>query len=370
MKLQRLIITCGGTGGHFYPGLSLARTFAERGGSVLLLLSGIHAARQKAIAEKNGIRALTLPEMPSPGFRHPLRAFRFLRGLFGGTLQARREIRAFRPDALLGMGSFASLPAIFAARLLRCPIFLHDGNARIGKANRFLSRQARFLGTAFPAVNANRCRCPVACTGLPLRPELLQTPLAAAEARRALADRFGIPLEPNRTTILIFGGSQGAQALNQRVPEALFLLRDIPFQVLHLSGPGKFDDAKAVYANAPFPALVLPATEEMALFYAAADLVVSRSGGSTVAELAQFGKPTLLIPYPYAAEDHQTDNARHFAAAGAVIPNARCTADHLTALLREFLQSPEKRDRCASAAAALARPDASDALLQAIEQHI
>ena len=370
MKLKRLAISCGGTGGHFYPGLSVARQLAADGGEVLLLLSGVHARHQQEVARSFGIEAMTLPWMPAPGLRRPLRTLRFCRGLAGGIPAAVLRLRSFRPDALLGMGSFASLPPVLAAKLLRIPIFLHDGNARIGRANRFLSRWAKFQGTAFPPVNAGSCRCPVACTGLPLRPELLLPPPARREALRELREKFGAPLEPERTTVLIFGGSQGAQSLNINLPEALKQLPDKNFQVLHLTGPDKFDAVREVYSDADFPVLVLPATEEMQLFYAAADLVVSRAGGSTVAELAQFGKPALLVPYPYAAENHQYENAQYLAAAGMVLDNRECTPERLIQLLDNFLTSPDHLAQCAAAAAARACPRAGEQLLEAISERL
>lgn len=243
MKLQKLAITCGGTGGHFYPGLSIARAQQERGGEVLLLLSGVNSLRQREIAESYRVPAEVLPQMPSP--RGIGSAARFLRGLAGGTLLAGRSLAGFRPQAVLGMGSFASLPALLAAKFRGIPVYLHDGNARIGKANRLLSRCARFLGTAFPAVNADRCRCEVGTIGMPVRPEL--EAMAGVGRDRAVAGLnrlFGSNLVPELPVILIFGGSQGASIFNSVLPRALNRLGRRDFQVLHLSGPAKFDEVR------------------------------------------------------------------------------------------------------------------------------
>lgn len=369
MNLHRLVITCGGTGGHFYPGLSTARVFQEEcGGEVLLLLSGVNSAKQRASAEAAGIRAVELPEMPSPG-HSPVRAFRFLCGLAGGYLAARRELKAFRPEAFLGMGSFASLPAFFAAKRLHIPCFLHDGNARIGKANRWLSRGAELLATAFPPVNADSCHCPVLTTGMPVRPELVRdVGITREEAFAGLNRAFGRDFDPARPTILIFGGSQGARIFNVICPEALKALNRSDFQVLHLAGPARLDEALAAYEGAEFPHLVLPGSEKMELFLGAADLVLSRSGGSTVAELALFGRSAVLIPYPFAAEGHQRDNAEFLAAAEAAlrIDNAEFTPERAGELFRGFLANPAAWAERGRRAAALARPRATRELIEEI----
>ncbi len=368
---RKLVITCGGTGGHFYPGLSVARRHRENGGDVLLLLSGVNAAAQRATAESFGIPAIELPTMPSPGRLHPLRWWRFGRGLLRGMLQARRELRRFAPDAVLGMGSFASVPVLAAAYWGRIPIFLHDGNARIGRANRWLSRVACFLGTAFPAVNADQCRCPVDCTGMPLRPELLRAEsgdkFAAIER---LNTRFGSHFRGDLPTLLIFGGSQGAATLNRNFPAALRQLGVADVQVIHLAGPAKLEEVRNAYTGVPFRVLALDACEEMAMLYTAADLVIARSGGSTTAEIALFGKPAVLIPYPYAAEGHQWDNARCLVAAGAAeaVNNADCTVGCAASLIGAFLDNPDEWREKGRRALTLARPRATDVLLERIFQ--
>ncbi|WP_294507389.1 UDP-N-acetylglucosamine--N-acetylmuramyl-(pentapeptide) pyrophosphoryl-undecaprenol N-acetylglucosamine transferase [uncultured Victivallis sp.] len=365
MKLERLAITCGGTGGHFYPGLSVARKLRDEGGEALLLLSGVNAPHQKDIAESFGVSAVALPRMPSP--RGIGSGVAFGSGALGGVCASLRELKRFRPQALLGMGSFTSLPPILAAHLLRIPVFLHDGNARIGKANRFFSSRAKLLATAFPACNADKCRCEVLVTGMPLRPELEAAAGISREAAEAELERiFGVKLEAGIPTILVFGGSQGAAIFNAAVPAALKRLESRRrFQVLHLAGPGKFETTKKAYGDVPFPLLLLESSGRMELFLGAADLVVCRSGGSTVAELARFGKAAVLIPYPYAAEHHQDDNARVLEAAGGaeLLPNAECSPERLEQLFDRLLASPETLAERGARAAECAVPDAAGRLL-------
>ena len=208
MKLTCLAITCGGTGGHFYPGLSIARVFQRQDGEVLLLLSGVNSEKQREIAESYGVPAVVLPRMPSP--KH---ARQFAAGLAGGVTGAYRELGKFRPQALLGMGSFASFPAIFAARLRGIPCFLHDGNARIGKANRLLSRQAKVLATAFPPVNGGNSKAKrTVVTGMPVRPELeAEAGISKEEAVAGLNRAFDAGLKPDLPTVLRQPGGERLQ---------------------------------------------------------------------------------------------------------------------------------------------------------------
>lgn len=364
--LERLAVTCGGTGGHFFPGLAAAVAAEKRGVPVLLLLSGVNAARQCAIAAEHGIRAVELPRMPSPS--SPGRIFAFGSGAIRGLLRARRELRSFRPQAMLGMGSFASAPALLAARSCGIPYVLHDGNARIGRANRIFSRRGGVVATAFPAVNADACRGRVIVTGMPLRAELVA---AAAEWDKAKAiarlnERFGASLQPDCFTVLVTGGSQGAAKLNEVVPRVLAAADPAALQVLHLAGRGKAEAARAAYGESPVRRIVIESTSEMALFLAAADLAFSRSGGSTVAELALFGTPAVLVPYPYAAEGHQRDNALFFTGhgGGILIDNADLTADAVRGALAkppEFWREASRRAR------ELARPRAAEELLDEID---
>ena len=326
-----LVITCGGTGGHFFPGLSIAREQMRRGGKVLLLLSGKNSVAQSAIAQEYNIPCEVLKNMPSPSIKHPLNCWRFATGFFSGLAKAKKILKKEKPQAVLGMGSFASLPVIWAAKSLRLPIFLHDGNARIGKANRILSRYAKVLATAFPAVNSNKVRCKCVVSGMPVRPELKLESLNKVEAIKALNGQFDGLLEADYFTVLLFGGSQGARKLNNVFGEAMNRLaaKYGNVQLIHLSGSGEFDAMAKFHAEAKYPVLLLASLGEMHLAYNAADLVIARSGGSSVAEINAFGKYAVLVPYPFAAELHQDDNANYLKTLGAaeIIKNDLLTAD-------------------------------------------
>lgn len=368
MNMERLLVTCGGTGGHFYPGLSVARTFQAAGKKVLIILSGVNSAAQAAIAESFGIKAVVLPPMPSPR-QAP---FNFLRGYFSGIKAAKQVIKEFAPQALLGMGSFAMLPVAKAAKACKVPLFLHDGNAFVGKANRYFSRNALAMGVAFPAANSSSCRCPVFHVGMPLRPELLQfAAMSKQEAIAALNQLFDLKLDPEVPTLLVTGGSQGAAIFNETVPEALKKLSG-KIQVLHLAGKGKLTDTAAHYRGMDIPLLLLEKHESMELFMAAADVVISRSGGSTVAELALFGKAAILVPYPYAANDHQRFNAAYLTGSGAgeMVDNSEFTVEKAASMLQDFLDNPEKWQKYSRNAAKMAHPEAAQAMLDLIAGRI
>ena len=366
MKQEHCYISCGGTGGHFYPGLSIARELQKQNKEVTLLLSGVNSASQSQIARSYGIRSLVLPKMPSPG-KNPLRWLQFLLGLAGGFWKTFGRFLKERPKALFVMGSFASAPAAAAAFILRVPLYLHDGNARIGKANRMLSRQAKVLCTAFPAVNADKCRCPVICTGMPLRQELEEkSRITKEEAIADLNAEYQCALKADLFTVLIFGGSQGAATLNKNIPAALKNLKGPSFQVIHLTGKGKLAETEEIYRDTEFPKLLLESSPRMELFLGSADLVFSRSGGSSVAELALFGKSAVLIPYPYAAEGHQEDNARHYVQSGAgeMISDKELTPAKAEEVLLRYLNDPELLKAKSANALKSACPGAAAAFLK------
>lgn len=357
---EYIVITCGGTGGHFYPGLSIARTQQSRGKKVLLLLSGKNSGEQKKIAEKFNIPCKTLPNMPSPSVKHPASCWKFLKGLFAGTAKAKAILKTEQPGAVLGMGSFAELPVIWAAKSLHLPIFLHDGNARIGKANRVLSRFAQVLATAFPAVNANTVHCKCVVSGMPIRPELKAENLSKAEAVNALNGKFKSTLESENFTVLLFGGSQGARKLNEVFGRAIRELakKYSNIQLIHLTGAGEFEAVSKFHADTGCPVLLLPSLAEMHWAFQAADLVISRSGGSTVAELNAFGKYAVVVPYPFAAELHQDDNADYLVTLGAAekVNNSDLTKN----LAMEILERLYKQKDIAETGKKSIRSDAWD----------
>jgi UDP-N-acetylglucosamine--N-acetylmuramyl-(pentapeptide) pyrophosphoryl-undecaprenol N-acetylglucosamine transferase len=371
MQLEKIIISSGGTGGHFYPGLSIARQFKDDGGQVLLLLSGTNGIKQCEIAKSFGIDAVALPKMPSPNSIKNLFSFAF--GLVAGFIISLIKILSFKPNAIIGMGAFTQAPIVTAAWVLRKKIFLHDGNVKIGKANRIFSKIATFLGAGFPPVNGDKVKCPIENVGMPVRMEIEKfAQITKEEAIAKLNDKFNLDFEPEKPVVLITGGSQGAQIFNEVIPLALANLQMLDLQVLHLAGKGKTQSALDIYKNVPFKYCVLEETNNMELFYGAADFAICRSGGGTLSELAVFKVASLLIPYPYAAELHQDANADYFVANNAAIKldNNKLDANKVYSVLQEIFEDDQKLNQMRSNAAALAKLKAAKNFLNAIAQKL
>ncbi len=339
---RTLLVMAGGTGGHVFPGLAVADCLRRRGWRVVWL--GTRDGMEAGIVPRHG---------------YPMAWVRFagLRGKGPGALlllplrlaiacwQCGAALFRHRPDVALGMGGYVSFPGGLMAALLRRPLVIHEQNAVSGLTNKLLARLARRVLTGFPGVLPRGEWC-----GNPVRREIAALPDPATRYRR----RSG----PVR--LLVVGGSLGAAALNQVVPQALALLpeQERP-QVLHQSGAAHLETLRQAYAAAFVSAETVAFIEDMAAAYAEADLVVCRAGALTVAELAAAGVASVLVPYPHAVDDHQTANARFLAEGGAawLIPQAELTPLRLTALLQEARR--ESLLAMASKARALTRPDAA-----------
>ena len=323
--MKRVLIAAGGTGGHFYPGLVAAQELKARGWEPLLIMKKDDPARERL--ESAGLAYLEvdlvgLPRRFGPGL------IDFTAKLLSSLRLMSRVTRDFKPDLVVGMGGYLTFPAAYGAWRRGVPIALHESNAVLGLANAAALKFGASLFWGLPPVEGNG-----AVVGTPIRPALHKRK-DAQEARRALG------LEPNRKTLLVFGGSQGARAINNGVPTAM-KASGIDAQVLHLAGKGKSAETLAAYKSAGVTATVLDYLDDMASAYAAADVVVCRSGASTLAELAAQGKTAILVPYPHAAANHQDANARVFEKAGTAVRVAETElATKLGPAIADVLKSP------------------------------
>lgn len=304
---MHVLIAAGGTGGHLLPGLAAAKALRARGHTVHFLVK--QDGRSPAFLARAGFpsTAFHLEGLPR-GIRLSLLTYPFK--LFLAFRAARRTMRRETPAVFLGMGGYVSVPGGLAARVAGVPIVLHEQNTRAGLANRLLSRWARVVATSFERTEGLSSRVGRrAWTGLPLRPDL--TPRDPAAARRDLG------LDPAAPTLLVFGGSQGARALNRWTVSALNALPSIvSWQVIHLTGPADEETVRTAHARAGRRAFVKDFWSDMAVAYSAADAVVARAGANTVMELWRVGRPALLVPFPAATDDHQTANAQFLAERG------------------------------------------------------
>jgi len=304
---MRVLIAAGGTGGHLLPGVAAAKALRARGHVVHFLVKQDGRSPEFLAREGFPSTAFHFEGLPR---RWRVSLFTYPFKLFLAYRAARRTVRRESPDVFLGMGGYVSVPGGLAARAAGVPIVLHEQNTRAGLANRLLSRWARVVATSFERTEGLSPRVGRrAWTGLPLRPDL--TPLDPATARRDLG------LDPAAPTLLVFGGSQGARALNRWAVDALSAWSSAaPWQVIHLTGPVDEETVRAAHARAGRRAFVKAFWPNMAAAYSAADAVVARAGANTVMELWRVGRPALLVPFPSATDDHQTANAEFLAERG------------------------------------------------------
>jgi UDP-N-acetylglucosamine--N-acetylmuramyl-(pentapeptide) pyrophosphoryl-undecaprenol N-acetylglucosamine transferase len=314
MRTFRVALAGGGTAGHLFPGLAIARALEVHAGRSTTWLFGTGRVAEARGLAGSGVRLELLPAPRPPRRRAALAAFALRLGR--AWFAARRRLRALAPDVLIGLGGYASVAPGLAAHSLGIPLFLLEQNALPGKAVRLLAPRARrtFVPWEETATSlGERAACDV--LGNPVRAELWR---ARPEARYMLG------LRPEAPTLLVMGGSQGAQAINRAVRRALPQLasaggRSGRAQVIHLAGDDDVARLAAAYRAAGIRAHVTPFLADMGAAYAAADLALCRAGGTTIAELAACGLPAVLVPYPHAADDHQRANARAAARQGGAL---------------------------------------------------
>ena len=298
---MRMVIAGGGTGGHLFPGLALAEAVRERGGAVLLLGSGRRI--EKMALGKTPYPVRFLPAEGVAG-KSPVRKARALLKILLATQKAVGILRDFSPQVVFGVGGYASIPALLAAKLLGIKTAFHEQNALPGRANLFLSKIVDQIFVTFPSSVRYFPRQKVVLSGMPVRKEILKKH----------------PRLHRGTGLLVTGGSQGAHFLNRLFMDLAPRLKEIPgLYLIHQTGEKDLSAVKETYRRWGVEAEVKPFIEEMGLAYAQADLVVCRAGASTVAEVCRLRKPAVFIPYPYAVRDHQAENARVLVQAGGAL---------------------------------------------------
>lgn len=342
----KVTIIAGGTGGHVMPALAVARYLRQHGHHIHWLgtRAGIEA---RLVPQENfpisfidiqglrGKRAYTLLFAP----------FKILKAIY----QSYRVLAKERPNAVLCMGGYVSGPGAIAAWLLRCPIVLHEQNAIAGWTNRILANFARRIMVAFPRAFKARKTHNIIETGNPVRQDILNI----------LPPRDRLSSRQSEVRVLILGGSQGATKLNEVIPEALALLpiTERPL-IWHQTGKNNLQTTQKAYDNHEIKAQVSDFIQDMQEAYAWADIVICRSGALTIAEICAVGIPSILIPFPYAVDDHQTFNAKYLSDQGAafLLKQSALTPKGLSELLLDLIGHPQKRLAMAIASHALAKP--------------
>lgn len=358
--MRRLLVTGGGTGGHIYPALAVARAFLAASEERRVRFVGSRRGLESQLVPAGGIPFSALPIRGWRG-KGPLQRLLFLAELGVAVLGALAILLRERPEAVFATGSFASLPVLLAARLARRPLFLQEQNSVPGRVIRLFAGRASAVFIAYEAA-ARRlpARARTQLTGNPLREEFV-----ALSRRPRAADA------PRR--LLVFGGSRGAHSLNAAIAEALPLLaREFPLEALVQTGPAERDDVAAALSPLAPGVSVAAYLEDMPQRLAAADWVVCRAGAMTLAELTALGLPAVLVPFPHAVDDHQSANAQALVDAGAavLIPDRELDGDRLADTLASLWREPGREAAMAAASGALGRPDATATILAAMEKSL
>lgn len=350
MLHKRILIAAGGTGGHVYPALAVAENLRKKDAVILWL--GTETGLEARVVPANGYKLSTIHIKGLRGkglLRLLLAPFILLMALF----QAVKIIRRFKPSAVLGMGGYVSGPVGIAAWMLRVPLYIHEQNAVAGLTNRLLSPFAKLVMQGFP--NTFSASSKVMTTGNPVRSDIIQA------AKLSTDD---VSKSPNEICLLILGGSLGARALNRSLPPALKSLpADNNFQIWHQTGSQHLQQTQDIYRqNGLNEARVEAYIEDMAAAYKWADLVLCRAGALTLAELCVCGLASVLVPYPFAVDDHQSVNARFLSDSDAAIllPEPELQTDNLAALLSDLWQNRPRLRSMADKTRGLACFDASN----------
>ncbi len=355
--VKTLMVGGGGTGGHIYPAIAIAREYVARDKNRRAVFVGTERGLEKTIVPKAGFPV----EFISVGGLKGKAGLDLIRNIVRlplGFAQAFRLVGRYQPDVVLGVGGYSSGPVLLAAMLRGVPTIIHEQNAFPGLTNRLLARFVKGVDVAFAEAATRMKRPDAVVTGNPVRAEFLQP---RPEARGP------------RPRLLIFGGSQGSRTLNDAMTGALLFLSRLKdrLHIVHQTGPGELQKVQAAYrTSGAFPeARVVPYLDPIVDEIAAADLVVSRAGAMTIGELAAIGRPAIFVPFAAATNNHQELNARAVerAGGGIVITEAELTPEKLGAAINEIIGNPERTRQMGLAAGRLATPEATKKIVDSIE---
>ncbi|HVE72971.1 MAG TPA: undecaprenyldiphospho-muramoylpentapeptide beta-N-acetylglucosaminyltransferase [Thermoanaerobaculia bacterium] len=355
-----LMVAGGGTGGHIYPAIAIAREYLARDAARGVVFVGTEKGLEKTIVPKAGFPL----EFIDVGGLKGKGGLGLVRNVFRvpkGFIQAWRLIGKHKPSVVLGVGGYSSGPVLFAAKLRGVPTIVHEANAFPGLANRSLARFVTTVAVAFDEAGPRMKRKDAVVTGNPIRAEFFQT-----------ANRQ--PPTANRQRLVLFGGSQGSRILNDTMSAALLFLarHKDTLQIVHQTGPNELEKVKTAYRASAFAdtARVVPYLDPIVDEIAAADVVVCRAGAMTIGELAAIGRAAILVPFAAATNNHQELNARVVERAGGavVITEKELTPERLAGAIGDILGDPQRAARMGSAARTLAMPQATKTIVDLVEK--
>ena len=361
--IKKVIISGGGTGGHIYPAIAIANAIKATDPSIEILFVGALGKMEMEKVPKAGYEIIGLPisgikrELSLDNLSFPIKLTRSL-------LKARSIINSFKPDVAIGVGGFASGPLLMIASLMGIPTLIQEQNSYAGITNKLLAKRAKAICVAYPHMEAFFPKNKLKLTGNPVRSDILDV----EHKRQRAYEHFG--LQPNRKTLLVIGGSLGAKTINESIEAGLRLIIESGYQILWQTGKPYADKAKSAVDNLKTP--YVKASDfiyEMDLAYALADVVVSRAGALSVSELCLVAKPAILVPFPFASEDHQTKNAMSLVEQNAaLLVKDKDAKEELVQTALRLLQDTAKQRELSINIKKLAKPDAATDIAQAILQ--
>lgn len=367
-QLSRIVLTGGGTGGHIYPALALCRYLQKQYPNLEVLYIGTEKGLESTIVPKAG---LSFETINIQGIKRSLSLenLKTLWLLFNSTSKARQILKDFKPDIVIGTGGYVAAPVIYAAHKLGIPTIIHEQNSVVGLTNKWLSRYSDRIAVAFEDAFSDfkKYADKTILVGNPRGQEVIEEPVD----RNILKDQFD--LDPDKATVLIFGGSRGAPSINQAAFDAMNYWQDVPYQVIIATGTEHYDtfmqQAQLSYEDLPQNIKIVPYIDQMPTVFQAVDLVVCRSGATTLTELTALGIASILIPSPYVTNNHQEHNAKALADRGAaeMIYQAELTGETLSQKVEQLMINEEQRTNMAHLAYELGIRDANTRLDQQIQ---
>lgn len=366
-KKLKILITGGGTGGHIFPAIAVAQKLKQDKDIEKIFFIGCEKNMEKNIAlnENLDFYSINVSGMPrKTGFK----LIKWGLELFFATLKSIYYLLKLKPDVVFGTGGYVSGPVLIAAALLKVPFVIHDPDAHPGIVNKFMSKWASVVSISFEQAKFHMKSKNIVLNGNPIRANFWQ--ISKEVALKELS------LDPFKKTVLVIGGSQGAKSINNALLDAVPMLIDLEFQIIHQTGVKNHDEyvKKLAERYSVFSSLstyiVKPFFNNMEIPLNAADIVVSRAGSLSISELNLCGLPAILIPYPYAAADHQRFNAKAMEEAGAAVflEDADCTGDKLVEIILNILNNPEKLEQMKNANKTLAKPDATENIITILKK--
>lgn len=358
---MKLVFAGGGTGGHLIPGISLAEEILKKNSASQLLFISTGKPLEKQLFERFSLPFCTISARPMT--KQPRKIPGFLFHTANAIRQSISILREFRPEGVIGLGGYGAAPVLLAAKLLNIPFFILEQNAIPGSVNLLFAPFSKKVCCQFEQSLPYFKELGL-LTGNPIRSALRQE---VRDARQQLG------LEPDRFTLLVMGGSQGAQAINRCMAETVQLLsRESPslkIQIVHLTGAKEMEALEHAYTRAQVPHKLFSFLEAMELAYSSCDLVIGRAGGTSLAEITALGLPSILIPFPQAKADHQYLNAIEIEKKGAAIVyrEAHLTPEKLLAHLREFCENPQQLLQMRECSKKIGRLDAGASILSVLE---